>query len=174
MNPKSIIFLLILMCVVLFVVGINLGKTIEKIDKNYIKPTSIPKNISPAPTSSPISYLSFSKTNCGVTFIYPSNFKENMASLSASLVQDMNLIKFSCDKKDIDAFNDKLDSLSKEKDASFNGKKILTYKVNDHTLFTLQNPITGKVILFETSNNFLPLLLRSLEFTAAPTPTLAI
>ncbi|HLL61229.1 MAG TPA: hypothetical protein VK338_05910 [Candidatus Nitrosocosmicus sp.] len=166
MNPKSIIFLLILISIVLFMVGLNLGKQIERVDKTYMStpsPTSVPK---PTPTPEPVAFSTYYNKDCGVSFLYPTKLKKTKeATLSATLIQNSDVINVSCNPTEISDFQKKQADFQKGADQIYNNRKIPVYKINDHSIFQITNTINGKIVLFETSDNFTDLILRTLEFS---------
>lgn len=168
MNPKSTILLLILVSIVLFMIGINLGKQIERSDKKYDAMLSItPAPTMASPTNPPLSFKSYMNKGCGVSLVLPKTMVEKTASLSASITEGSNLIKLSCDPKVIQEFTRKKGKTN-EKDLQeyiYGGRTITGIRVKDRDLFTLVNSTTGKTILFETSQNMTDLVLKSVEFT---------
>lgn len=74
MKQKSLIFLVILILVLVFILGVRYGQRVEKTNKivNYvlsITPTKVP------PTPTPISYKEYKSKKWGLKFSYPSNLE---------------------------------------------------------------------------------------------------
>lgn len=165
MNPKSIIFLLMLLSLVLFLVGINLGKTIEKVNKtSVIKPTT---STAPLPT---ITDSLFHTNNvisklCGIDFLLPDTFKsQSSSSDSGTFVKNKQIIKYTCKKNDLNEFITKKTDMTATA-VTINSRKIPIYTIEGNTLFVVTNPLKGNSILFETSDNLTQLILRSLQFS---------
>lgn len=85
MKLKSYIFLIVLVVVLVFIVGVRYGQSIEKSNKTVEKLLSVTPTQTPAPTPT-ITYADYKSKKWGITFTYPSNLevKEN-ASKSAVL-----------------------------------------------------------------------------------------
>jgi hypothetical protein len=172
MNPKSIIFLLILLCVVLFFIGINLGKTIEKINKTQPVITPINK---PIPTLSlpPMSFNTFKSNECGLSFLYPVGLKDEQISTQSVVLYHplTDYIKYSCEMQDLRKFASDSAKKTVLKQITFDAKKVNVYSVKGHQIFKLTNPLTQKEVIFEISNGMVDLIMQTLHFTLIPTPT---
>lgn len=164
-NAKSIIFLLVLVALVLFLVGINIGRKVEDTNqKIIITPTKIPAK--PTIIPSPLSYETFIQSDCGTTFLYPKNLKEsNISSGSASLLSSLETIKVSCSAKDVTDFNTQKDSYKEQGTITVNNQKITLYSQKQNTFFLYKNPYNSKSIVFEVSTNLQSLLLKTVEFS---------
>jgi hypothetical protein len=162
---KSIIFLLILISLVLFLVGINVGKEVEKTNqKIVITPTKIIEK--PTVTSIPIAYETFIQSECGVTFLYPKNLKEsNISSGSASLLSAQETIKVTCNTKDVADFTNNKEKYKDEGLVTLNNQKINLYSQDGISFFLYKNPYNGKSIIFEVTKNLQSLVLKTVEFS---------
>ncbi len=163
MNPKSIILLLVIVAVVLFMLGVNLGKQIELVDKThpFVTPTII---IRPTTTPIPLTFKTFTSKSCGVSFLYPEVLQDNSSSTSAELSNNTDVVKVTCDKKAISDFEKMKVNYDKGSDLIVNTVKTSIFDVNKHQIFEIANPINGRTILFETSPNLSDLVAKSIEF----------
>jgi hypothetical protein len=161
---KSIIFLLLLVSVILFLVGINIGRKVEDTNQKIaITPTKVPAK--PTMIPSPLSYETFIQSDCGVTFLYPKNLKEsNASSSSASLLSSQETLKLTCNTKDTTDFTTKKETYKEEGIITLNGQKVTLYSQNQMTFFLYKNPYNGKNIVFEVSKNLQSLVLKTVEF----------
>jgi hypothetical protein len=168
-NPRSIIFLLILFSLFLFLAGFRLGKKIERIDKTYVPlltPTTTPK---PTTTPLPLKFNTFSSTDCGIKFLYPDYFKEKeTATDEASLVNNDEKITLDCRKLKFEEFNKNKKTYQLDDEITIRNQGVQIYKAGDqknNVLFLITNPQDGKKILITLPENLLNLFAKTVEFS---------
>ncbi len=144
-------------------IGVNLGKTIERVDKNTV--TIMPTKTLPTPTVVPLAFETFGGTECGVSFLYPHAFTKKISSDSAALTFNKDQIKVTCKKEDITSFTTQKAEYKKVRDETINNQKIPIYEINSNETFSLFNAFNAKTIVFITPKNLTALILHSVEFT---------
>jgi hypothetical protein len=172
MNPKSIIFLLILLCVVLFFVGINLGKTIEKINKTQPPITPIIKAI-PSLSPAPLLFNTFNSKECGLSFLYPDTLEPKSISSNSSMLASKNkdMVSLSCESVDIKDYLSEISDLKPAQDIIVNSRTVHVYDIKGQNVFEITSSLTGKNTVFNVSPNLTDLVAQTLTFTPIQTPS---
>lgn len=94
-NPRSLIFIFILITVFTFLLGIRIGKKIEQI--NTFNKTPM-KEKNPTPTPAPFELKKYVASACGFQFLYPAVFKElEEATDEAKFTYQNEIITILCD-----------------------------------------------------------------------------
>ncbi len=166
-SAKHIIIILIALCFLLFLVGFNLGKKIQRMDQVYIPPTKAPTQ---APTQFPTltpplqSYKEYTVKGCGVSFLYPDTYKaERVSSTEASLSHTDGQIFVSCNQKTVSDIQKKLSKAEKSGTFESSEGKITVYKLEDLDAWTTFNPSSSKRIIFEVSPHLTKLITKTLQ-----------
>jgi len=139
-----IIFVAGLLVILIFIIGVRYGEKVEKINKKVdfylsIAPTK------PAPTSPSLEFKTYQHEGCGISFLYPSFFKvEKESSNEATIKNSKKFVSFNCHQKA--ATEPTVDP--------------------QYSSFEKINPKNGKKIVFTVEKSLLPLLEKTLEFSA--------
>ncbi len=159
------IFLLILLIVIIFIIGVKYGKTVEHVNKNVdfllsITPTKV---ITPSPVST--KYLTYSNEACGIEFLYPSSLVlGGESSKSAILKQESTtMFQFSCEKNNL-IMKTLQDPKSATHELTLKNRTISGKKQGSTVSFQTHNPYTGTVVYISVNQDFFPLLDSSLQF----------
>ena len=156
-----------LILILIFILGVRYGQTVEKADKKTRFLISIPPTKA-VPSEKPLNFKTFTSPGCALTFLYPSTLSvEKETSVSAKLTKDRKtVLEFSCQKispTEILKGKDKLATPS----LTFQNKKIAEQvSTKDRSTihsFTIKNPVTNRDISFKVEENLLPLLERTLK-----------
>ncbi len=143
MNVKRgpIIFILVLIIVLVFILGLRYGQRVEKTNKAIDYLLSLPPTKPPQPTQIPLEFKEYMHKNCGVKFLYPTSATiEKESSTSALFNQgSVQSIKLTCDLKSALA-------------------------TTEAGLLRRFNPRNGKTITIVVSPLLQPLIEKSLEF----------
>lgn len=158
------IFLGLLTITLVFFLGLRYGQKIEQTNKtiSYML-TLTPKPASPIPTST-ITYSLFKSKVCELQFLYPSTFREEEASSEAKLIQfDTAAVNiFSCHTlNDVSPMGERRGT---SVEISLKNKKIPAQKEDNMYIFTVKNPLSGKTIFVQISQNLYPLFENTLQF----------
>lgn len=168
--PLILIFLLII--VLIFVVGVRYGQRVEKTNKTISYLVSIPPSATLQPTQAKVEFKTYTNKNCGVEFLYLSQFQTLQSSSEAASIGDINRsIGFLCNKTEDKNYN-LISNLNDPSVASasimFQDKKIsgktLDAGAEPLYIFSLKNPLNSKTIYFGVSKSLYPLFEESLEF----------
>lgn len=165
-RSSPLIILLVLLSVALFLIGVKLGKTIERVDKTYISPTIISslEKISTAPVK--LNLSTFISADCGVTFLYPASLeRKDISSEEAHLQGDGQSINLTCEKTTISQFKTNTKDKKPDQTLQLNNQKISIFDKDDGTKeWTVYNTQNAKTLLFESSGNLTSLILKTVEF----------
>lgn len=100
------ILLLSLLAILIFILGLQYGKHIQKIDKTNEYILSLTPSVQPTPTIHEVTgYTTFSNKGCGISFLYPSNFilkKETSTEAQIQTANNNEGIYMQCDPSQID------------------------------------------------------------------------
>lgn len=146
MNKKlaPYVFLIVLVVVLFFILGFRSGQQVEKTNKIITALISIAPTTTLAPTPPLLTLEKFESPGCKLSFLYPNYFTvQRESSVGAMLVYRSQSINFSCE-----AFQ--------EQGQDKKGMKT----------WTKTNAITGKKVVFYLDPSFIPLLEKSLTFSA--------
>jgi len=150
MKAKPYIFLLVLVAVLIFILGIRYGQNVEKTNKNINYLISIAPTQPPEPTVKK-EMLTFIHQPCGISFIYPSWLeieKETSTSALFTEKKDRQLF-FSCSKVPVPTGDVPI-----EKNVTF---------------FQRKNTYNNQLVTFAANINLYHLVEQTLEFIT-PTP----
>lgn len=143
MNVKRgpIVFLLALVIILVFILGLRYGQRVEKTNKTIDYLLSLPPSKAPQPTQVPLEFKEYVHKGCGVKFLYPTAATiEKESSMSALFSQgSIQSIKLTCDLKPALA-------------------------TTEAGLLRRFNPRNGKTITIVISPLLQPLIEKSLEF----------
>jgi len=97
MKTKPYIFLLVLVALLIFILGVRYGQKVEKTNKTINYLISLPPTRPPTPTVS-MKLITYVHRPCGISFMVPAWFtKENESSTSAQFAEDKKTrLFFSC------------------------------------------------------------------------------
>lgn len=169
------IFIVILLLILVFIVGIRYGQKVEKTNKiiNYL--ISIPPTQTPAPTQKPLEFKSYIYKYCGIKFLYPSTLEEWANSSTGARLNFIDIkpdktfsnnfaISFDCSPDNI-MFEEEMKTATEE--IKFQNKNVKILKENNplRINFQLTNKYNGKKVSFFVVESLYPLLEKSLEFT---------
>jgi len=160
-RKKGPIFLLIfLLFILIFVIGVRYGQTIERVNKfiDYL-----PK-LTPAPSPTPakeLSYLRYHFDSCSVSFVYPSDLTLTETSGSARFSKDnQNMISLECMSRGAPFPSDGPPPIQ----ITFQNKKIAAINTGKTFIFNVTVPKIGKVIRVSINKELLPLFDSTLTF----------
>jgi len=150
MKAKPYVFLLVLVALLIFILGVRYGQKVEKTNKTINYLISLPPTQPPEPTSKK-EMLTYTHKHCGISFIYPSWLEiEKETSTSALFTEKKNRQLFlSCSKIPVPTGD-----IPIEKNVTF---------------FQIKNIHNNQLITFATNINLYHLIEKTLEFIT-PTP----
>lgn len=173
MKLRPYMFLLVLILVIIFILGVRYGQRVEKNNKViewYL--TRMPTPTTPiTPTLPEVAYDTYKDKTCGVSFLYPKNLKAEVSTASAVFKSGdgMTELTVQCDRQQ----NKLITQLDTEKLAT----KEMTFKQQkiqgregqlnsgkSMVGFTIRNPINNEFILFILNKNLYPLIEKTLQF----------
>lgn len=94
-NPRSLIFISILIAIFTFLLGVRIGKKIEQINTLNTVPV---KNKNPTSAPTAFALKKYVASACGFQFLYPAAFKESEeASDEAKFIYHTSIITILCD-----------------------------------------------------------------------------
>ena len=146
MKKTSIIFLLILIVILVFIIGVRRGQQVEKTNKiiNYL--ISLPPSQTPQPTQKPLEFKTYKNNVCGIQFLYPIQFNKSSESSDSAHFSEKDevALSFSCDKA-----SELKNILEDETGATSE------IKLKDKKLIAKSEPIGSKdIITFQIKNPF--------------------
>ena len=155
-----------LVLVLIFIVGLRYGQSVEKSNKKVEFTLSLPPTKIP-PTSIPLEFKTYVHKICGIQFLYPSSLNIQKESSSGATFgkDEAKSIEFSCEKKNpFDLNGDKI--ATEELKFQNQTLKAPTKKDGNRKLvfLTLRNPINAKSIYIWIETRLLPLFESSLKF----------
>jgi len=163
----AISFLFVLFTIVVFFIGLRIGKRIEKIDKTYEQSQKTAQK-NALRTDPFLTYIPFYSSFCGMRFLHPAALKEqdDQATDEAALVYDNKMITLRCTNQHIRTFNRMRNSLTltEEKTIASAAAQLYTSSLKDTYLIYIVHPTTEKEIIVTISKNLLPLFEQTLEF----------
>lgn len=174
MNLKKspLIFIIILVIVLAFIIGVRRGQQVEKKNKVIDFLISIPPSPTIQPTRIPLEFKTYQHDGCKLQFLYPNYLeKAQTSSQSAKFEGDFQSLEFNCSKNSAVLLTD--DKKLAAVDLKFKGKS-LKGKVrpaknpkeagNPTFLFNLVKPQSSKNIYIGISKSLYPLFEKSFEF----------
>ncbi len=162
------IFLLVLFIIVVFLVGINYGKQVEKANKAIQFVLSITPSVAATPLPiKPITFNTYKQLTCGVQFLYPDTLeveKESTNEAVFSSKEDASSLQVICEKS-----NELISIINDPKIATAEVKfKTVTLKAREETedslTFQIRNPRNGKQIYVRIHKNLYPLFENTLQY----------
>lgn len=163
----AISFLCILFIIVVFFIGLRIGKRIERIDKTYEQSQKTAQK-NALRTDPFFTYIPFYSNFCAVRFLHPAALKEQdeQATDEAALVYENKIITIRCTNQHIRTFNRMKNSLTltEEKTIASTEAQLYTSSLKDTYLIHMVHPTTEKEIIVTISKNLLPLFEQTLEF----------
>lgn len=141
MKSGPIIVISSLAAILIFIIGVNYGKSIkvtdEAVDKIIKK---IPTQTQATITKNPLELSALNSSTCMFSFLYPSSFKvEKTSSLSGKITeQNKEMLAFSCGENLLENDFD-LNSLASS-EAKLSDKNAVSYKSDDYTIYIVSEP----------------------------------
>jgi len=173
MKAKPYVFLLVLVALLIFILGVRYGQKVEKTNKTINYLISLPPTQPPLKTK-PLDYLTYRSTACGISFLYPSSLVVKEQTTTNILFTDKDkknqMILVECP-----ALNTIIDFDKPEASAevAFKKQKIITdiYKRDgrEYYLLALNDFVKNKQLICEIEKSLFPLFEKTLEFIS-PTP----
>lgn len=163
-NQRYFILIFVLGLLLMFIIGIRLGKKIERSDRRAQELKTAKNQSSQQPDFAVKKFISKA---CGVTFVYPSLFKEeNEATDEARLTDGKEIITLLCDKYKMSRFLTKKKKLSVTKTFTVDEVEITIYpsEVPDTVYLYFLHPDSEKQILARMPNELLSLFQSTLVF----------
>lgn len=166
-TKKSLLLLAGLVGLVLFFTGLNLGKSIERLDKSYIPPTPVKASPTPLLQPSPkaITYTRFEFKECEVSFLIPSHLTQRTTSSDESEFtgKDSNEHIFaSCNDTFIADQETLFPQALASTSAQLINQKTTIYTLKNEHIWVVRNQNRQKV-LFATTPSLSPLVQQTLE-----------
>lgn len=156
-------FLMILLLILCFVIGLRWGQNIEKTNKiiNYM--VSIPPSATAAPTQIPLGFKTYEHEGCGLRFVIPNTSQVQNEASNGAILQEKTIFNMSFDcSKNNEVTSPATDSFK----LVFQKKSLLVVEKEGKYLFQLKSPQNGIVTNFFVDKSFFPLLEKSLEFVS--------
>jgi len=153
------LFLLFLIAIILFIIGVRYGQRVEQINKTVTYLISLPPSPTSSPTFAPLSFSLFHHTGCGVSFLIPTLVEKTTESSSSALFSSAEkklALAVSCEKTPLIQTKD-------EKAATINTLRSFETTTPDATSYRFYNPNNGMVVTTTASKEYLPLLQSSLS-----------
>ena len=156
------VFLSVLLLILVFIAGLRYGQQVEKSNKiiDYLislPPTKIP----PSPTT--LEFKTFSHPGCGVSFLFPNQYRLISQSSSSALLvasREEPALEFNCSLNN--PFADKyIDNKIATSEVSLFKKKLITKSYNGALIFPVKN--LGKTVYFYIPQSLFPVFEKSLE-----------
>jgi|GEM_PF-6656860 len=169
MKRGPILLILILFTILIFILGVQYGKSVHIADEVFsLLLSSTPTPAHPAQTQEDISYKTYTDDVCNISFLYPSTLALKNASSAASLVStdNMDQIVVQCDKRDdqlLEPRNNVATRSVQLQQFSVIGKEIQTSD-GIQIQFSRKHPYNNRLITITVNENLLPLLEKTLEF----------
>ncbi|OGK19191.1 hypothetical protein A2866_04365 [Candidatus Roizmanbacteria bacterium RIFCSPHIGHO2_01_FULL_39_8] len=169
-GPAILIISLIIFLV--FVVGTRYGQKVEKTNKVIDYLISLPPSPTVQPTQAPVEFEKYSNKSCGISFLYLSGFKPTQESSDSASIGDINRsVSFLCnpaEDKNYNIIRYLNDPQTATAEVTLENKKMVVKSIaagaGNIYLFSLKNPLNGKVVFFGVSDSLYPLFEKSLEF----------
>ncbi len=158
------IFLIILIIVLVFILGIRYGQSVEKTNKVIDYFLSLPPT-KPQTTPAPLRFETYTNKVCGIKFLYPSFLKKEEDSSDSARFAEKNItvLVLSCKEK-----NEVLSLLEDKNIASQEitlKEKKVTAKLNKNNfIFEFKNPKNHKTLYLLINQNLFPLFESSLQY----------
>ncbi len=161
------IFLFVLILIIAFIGGLRYGQSVERTNKvvDFILSITPSPTLKPEPTK-PITFKPFSHIGCGIKILLPEStpIVEN-ASVSAVLGNTQSGISLGCQKKPSSIAQIESGTATAST-IQVNGQSVPTqHFTTGMNVFTIKNPLNAKTIFFAISDNYLPLVTSTLQFT---------
>lgn len=179
-KPKPLVIILILSAVLLFIIGIRLGKKIERIDQRNIeqinqrRQAALLSKQKLTPTTPPFALKKFFSPVCGLQFFYPAGFAEYEQSTDeARLTYQDQIISVHCNRSKIIGFIDRKPSMQSEGTRKIQEVDVKLYEAETpDTLFVFfTHPINEKNILMRLPRHLLDLFEATVLFQSTnPVP----
>lgn len=168
-TKRSRILLGSLTLIVVFFIGLNLGKYIQGIDNSYVPPTPTPE-ISPTTTPDmpqPVSFPSYTSDTCGITFLVPSTMTQRTtASDELEFSLDGQRIFATCNESLISQQETILRTSEATSSARVAQQDITVVNEAGSDIWIIRNTDRRRV-LFETSHDLTPLVQQTLTLEAS-------
>lgn len=156
------IFLAFLLAILLFIIGVRYGQRVEQVNKTVSYLVSLPPSPTVAPTSPPLGFLTYTHSDCGVSFLIPNlieKTKESSNSALFSTPKKQLALAVSCEKKPLIQEKNELVTTVNRTIRAF---QVFT---NDTSSYRFYNTKNAKIITITSTKQYLPLIDQSLELT---------
>ncbi|KKQ37084.1 MAG: hypothetical protein US54_C0045G0005 [Candidatus Roizmanbacteria bacterium GW2011_GWA2_37_7] len=170
MKRGPIIFILFLLSLLVFILGVQYGKTVNIADEALRILLSITPSPSPAASQQGAhTYKTYSNKLCGISFLYPDSFLLQESSSEASLFtpgKQKNLTASCSDNE--------LPTQSQPNNVATRQVKLQQFSVVGHELkeknsvfvqFSRKHPYNNQIITITVTEGLLPLIEKTFEFT---------
>ena len=160
-GPFILISLLVI--AMIFILGMQYGKQVEKTDKVIEYILSITPSQTPMPTDAdPIIYKTYLQKDCAVSFVYPSNLLITKEASEESILQSKNkkeVIKLICSENAPDS------PTISSREAKLDREPAVAYEDNkEHRIeYRVRSP-KGSIIVITVSDQLAPLFENSFSF----------
>ncbi|MCX6730678.1 MAG: hypothetical protein NTZ55_02420 [Candidatus Roizmanbacteria bacterium] len=164
MSRKAVpyMFLALLLAVLLFILGVRYGQSVEKVNKTISYLVSLPPSPTVAPTLPPLGFSTYTHSDCGVSFLIPNlieKTKEGSNSALFSTQKKQLALAVSCEKK---PFIQEKNELVVTINRTIRAFQVVTA---DTASFRFYNAKNAKIVTITSSKQYLPLIEKSLELT---------
>ena len=158
-TPRSRNSLVVLTSVLLFLVGVQTGKSIERIDRDFPAPKALT-----TPTPTPLQSFTFKEvSSCGVRFLLPDTHKQSRDQKGLFTYGDSR-VKVTCDTQSrVQSTIDMEDALS-TRSAIINAVETTIYINRKNYAWTLQPKKTQSPIHFQATQDIAELVQRTLKY----------
>ncbi len=171
LSGKPRIFFLILLYIVTFLIGLNIGRTVENLNETYVPPVPTPTE-APLPSSEtdtkepddiqPLGYTRIESETCGISFLLPNTFLARVTPNNELEYTNGNERVFVTCNQDYIADSTFIDEAEASTSATLQFQEATVYTVNENNIWVLRNA-SRQQVLFETSLAITPLIQQTLE-----------
>lgn len=165
MKIGSTLLVLILSGVLIFILGVNHGKTVKVADEvMQIISTITPVKSQESFESENWTYKEYINTDCGFSFIYVGLMKIQESTSEATLsYADDPTVKLICSDKQNNSIKQDANKAIEIRLQQLNTKGF-PMKDSNNIYFTVKNPFMKKYVTFTVNKQFLPLIEKTLRF----------
>ncbi len=166
MKMKSYLLIFALAIILVFILGIRYGQSVEKTNKIVDYVMSITPTPSPKPPA-PVEYKTYENKACGLTFLTPNTFTlQNISSKSAKFVENkIDVLTVDCNSQS-QVINLYADPKTATGEVMFKDRKLPIKQTDTNTdILKLYNPQNNKYVYITIQKELYPLFESSVNFT---------
>ena len=169
MKRGPILFILILLTTLIFILGVQYGKTVNVADEAFSLLMSItPSAEPPIPTQKDSTYILYTNDICNISFLYPDTLTLKDASTEASLISSSDKNQFT-----LDCGDELKPSLPPSEKTATRSVQLQQFTMIGENLkdsegttihFSRKHPYNKRTISVTVNENLLPLIEKTFEF----------